>query len=120
MKLLLDECVPERLAASFPDTCEVATVRRMGWGGTKNGALLEQAAGYGFDALVTTDARMGREQDPDDLPVNVVLLRARRNRLADLQPLVPKILPALSGASGSAFVKVQAARRHERNEQAPA
>ena len=109
MKLLLDECVPARLAASFPNTCEVVTARRMGWAGMKNGVLLQQAADYGFDALVTTDAKMEREQDTDHLPITVVLLSARRNRLADLQPLTPRILPALQGASGNAFVKVQAA-----------
>ena len=65
----------------------------MGWLGMKNGDLLQQAAEYEFDALATTDAKMEREQDLDNLLLTIVLLKAGRNRLADLQPLVSKVLP---------------------------
>ena len=36
-KLLLDECVPRRLAASFPEAIEVRTAPEMGWGGYGEG-----------------------------------------------------------------------------------
>lgn len=38
MKILLDECVDERLAGDFAGH-EVLTVRQMGWKGKQNGQL---------------------------------------------------------------------------------
>lgn len=80
----------------------------MGWVGVENGALLRRAAEYEFDALVTSDAKMEQEQDVRNLPITVVLLKAHRNRLTDLQPLVPKIVPELSDLVGNHLVRVEA------------
>ena len=55
MKLLLDESVPKRLAASFPSSFTLRTVQEMGWSGTGNGLLLSLAARDGFDAMITVD-----------------------------------------------------------------
>ena len=55
MKLLLDESVPRRLAASFPKSFNSQTVQEMGWARTGNGLLLSLAANQGFDTLVTVD-----------------------------------------------------------------
>lgn len=96
MKLLLDESVPRRLAASFPDLFSVHTVQDMGWAGTVNGALLTLAAQNGFNAFVTVDRGIAHQQNLNDLPVPVVIMLASRNRLAELQPLVPKVVEVLS------------------------
>ncbi len=63
MKLLLDESVPRRLAASFPESFTVHTVQQMGWAGTGNGLLLSLAAGRGVDALVTVDRGIEHQQN---------------------------------------------------------
>ncbi len=97
MRLLLDESVPRRLAASFPDRFEVQTVPQMGWAGTGNGALLLLAANHGFDALITVDRGIAHEQNPSSLPIPVVVILATRNRLQELQPLVPQTVAVLSG-----------------------
>ena len=97
MKLLLDESVPRRLASSFPESFTVRTVQDMGWAGTANGLLLSLAAAEGFDALVTVDRGIEHQQNVDDLPIPVVVMLAARNRLADLQPLVPGVVDVLSG-----------------------
>lgn len=55
MKLLLDEQLPRQFADHFPGTFEVRTVQGMGWGSTKNGALLELAFEDNFTALITAD-----------------------------------------------------------------
>jgi hypothetical protein len=68
----------------------------MGWGDLNNGALLDAMADQ-FDALVTVDKRLPQQQSVKDRPFGVVVLRARSNRLADLLPLVPALLRALSG-----------------------
>ena len=97
MKLLLDESVPRRLAASFPAAYTVRTVQEMGWAGTGNGRLLALAAGEGFEAMITVDRGIECQQNPDTLPIPVVIMLAGRNRLAELLPLVPPVLDVLSG-----------------------
>ena len=82
----------------------------MGWAGTGNGALLRLAADHGFDALVTVDRGIAYQQNLDDLPVAVVVMLALRNRLAELEPLVPKVSRVLSGAPGKQVYLVSADR----------
>ena len=97
MKLLLDESVPRRLAASFPERFTVRTVQEMGWAGASNGRLLLLAANQEFDALVTVDQGIEHQQNVNDLPIPVVVVLAARNRLQELQPLVPGVVSVLSG-----------------------
>lgn len=73
---------------------EVRTAPEMGWGDLDNGDLLDAMEGR-FDALVTVDKRLPRQQDLKGRSFGVVVLRARSNRLADLLPLVPALLQAL-------------------------
>ena len=91
MKLLLDESVPRRLAASFAESYPVHTVQQMEWEGTGNGLLLSLAAGRGFDARVTVDRGIECQQNLEELPIAVIVMLAHRNRLRDLQPLVPDV-----------------------------
>jgi hypothetical protein len=95
MRILLDACVPRTLRNSLSGH-EVRTAPEMGWGDLNNGALLDAMAGE-FDALVTVDKRLPQQQQIKDRRFGVVVLRARSNRLADLLPLVPALLTALSG-----------------------
>ena len=96
MKLLLDESVP-RLAASFPELFTLRTVQELGWAGAANGLLLARAAAEGFDALVTVDRGIEHQQNVGELPIPVIVMLAPRNRLAELQPLVPGVVGVLSG-----------------------
>ena len=75
----------------FPETFELRTVQQMGWAGTKNGDLLKQAAARGFDALVTADQGIEYQQNPNTLPIAVLVLIASRTRIQELSPLVPQI-----------------------------
>ncbi|MCY4169483.1 MAG: hypothetical protein OXE82_14495 [Rhodobacter sp.] len=97
MKLLLDESVPRRLAGAFPAAYTVRTVHEMGWAGTGNSRLLALAAGDGFEAMITVDRGIEHQQNPDTLPIPVVIMLAGRNRLAELLPLVPPVIDLLSG-----------------------
>jgi predicted nuclease of predicted toxin-antitoxin system len=97
MKLLLDESIPRKLVASFPDHFEVTTVQLMGWAGTKNGMLLRIAADQGFVALITADKGIEYQQNQANLPTSVVIMRAHRTRLLDLVPLVPKVVTLIEG-----------------------
>ena len=60
----------------------------------KNGELLALAATH-FDVFVTVDRNLSFQQDIVSFPIAVVVLQARTNRLADLRPLVPRLLSAI-------------------------
>jgi len=79
MKLLLDESVPRRLAASIPDT---------------------------FD--VTADQGIEYQQNLSALPLAVIVLHAHRTRLQDLIPLIPKVVDLLSRNLGKDVYHVAA------------
>ncbi len=85
MRILLDECVPRRFRRQLPEH-EVRTVPEMGWASFKNGALLASASGR-FDVLITTDQRLSYQHNISALPIAVVVLVARRNKLEWLLPL---------------------------------
>ena len=70
MRVLLDECVDRRLAESIS----------------------------GHDAFVTVDRNLPFQQDLSRLSLIVIVLRARSNRLTDLQALIPQLLSALPNA----------------------
>ena len=89
MRVLLDGCVPRRLASELSGH-EVRAVPEMGWADLDDGPLLNAMAGR-FDVLVTVDKSLPKQQQLDQRPFAVVVLRAKTNRLADLLPLVPAL-----------------------------
>lgn len=96
MRILLDECLPKRLARLLPGH-EVLTVREMNWLGLSNGRLLA-VANARFDVLLTVDKNLVRPQDLAGLRIAVIVLRARSNKVEDLGPLVPQVLARLASA----------------------
>lgn len=93
MRVLLDGCVPRRLASEL-SAHEVQTAPEMGWADFDDGPLLEAMAGR-FDVLVTVDKSLPKQQRLDNRPFAVIVLRARTNRLVDLLPLVPALRLAI-------------------------
>ena len=94
MKILLDECVDERLAHEFAGH-DVLTVRQMGWKGKQNGELLSLAEKH-FEFFVTTDRNLSFQQNLERFDIAVLILTAPTNRLSALRPLVPALLRALA------------------------
>ncbi len=95
MELLLDESIPRQLATSFGEAFEVFTVAEMGWSGTANGALLRLAKEHDFEALITADRGIAHQQNPNTLPIKVVVMIAHRTRLQELQPMVAAVVELL-------------------------
>jgi hypothetical protein len=94
MRILLDECVDERLRHSFAEhDCE--TARFAGLAGLKNGALLVAAESAGFDVIVTVDRNIPDQQNLEERFISMLILCGRTNRLVDLKPLVPAALERL-------------------------
>ena len=89
MRILLDESLPHDLAPLIAGH-EVSTVRDEGWSSVKNGKLLTLAATK-FDAFITADRNLEFQQNLAKLPLSVVVLVARKNRIQDLEPLLPEL-----------------------------
>ena len=109
MKVLLDECVDQRLATDIQGH-DVKTVPEVGWAAVKNGDLLSRAQ-HEFDALVTTDRSLPFQQDLSRFSIAVIVLRAQSNRVTDLRRLVPDLLAALPVAKRGAVTWVGAEQR---------
>jgi hypothetical protein len=75
-------------------------------GRNENGALLKRAAESGYDVLITIDGGIFHEQNIKALPLAVIALRARTNRLADTRPLMPEVLRTLESVQVGTLVFV--------------
>lgn len=104
MRILLDECIDWRLSRDLVGH-DVMTARQMGWTAIENGELLALAARQ-FDAFVTVDRNLSFQQRIVGLPIAVIVLRARTNRLADLKPLVPRLLTIIVSAERGSVTTV--------------
>jgi hypothetical protein len=96
VKVLLDECVDWRLSCDLVGH-DVRTARQMGWEAVQNGELLMLATGH-FDVFVTVDRNLSFQQNFNSLSIAVIVLHARTNRLADLKPLVRRLLHTIERA----------------------
>ena len=102
MRIFIDECVDWRLSRDIAGH-DIKTARQMGWAAVKNGELLALASEQ-FDVFVTVDRNLAFQQNPDNLPIPVIVLRAKTNRLADLRSLVPDLLCALETVHPGAVI----------------
>jgi hypothetical protein len=105
VRILIDHCIDWRLGRSFVGH-HVKTARDMGWDALRNGALLAAAASD-FDCVLTVDQNIKYQQDLSKLPVAVIVLVARSNRLTDLIPLVPAVEKALAALTPKSVVEVR-------------
>ena len=105
MRLLLDECVPRPLLGDLAGH-DAHHVVDMGWSSKRNGELLKLMLSDRFDALLTVDQNLPFQQNLRASGIGVVVVVARTNRMKELQPLVPKILAALSTVKPGELITV--------------
>jgi predicted nuclease of predicted toxin-antitoxin system len=105
MRLLIDECIDERLRLLFPSH-DCQTARFANLAGLKNGALLEAAEAGGFDVLITVDQNIPDQQNLAGRKIAVVILCGATNRLRDLAPLVPAALSTLGSIEPGDVVRI--------------
>ncbi len=104
MKVFVDECVDWRLSRDIVGH-EFRTARQQGWATIKNGELLVLATKE-FDVFVTVDRNLSFQKNLPVFTIAVIVLRARSNRLGDLQPLVPELLASIPTAKRGAVTNV--------------
>ena len=79
----------------------------MGWAGLSNGELLRKAAAS-FDVVLTADQGMESQQNLSELPVALVVLAARTNRIEAFEPLLPELMAVLERLRPRQFVRLKA------------
>jgi hypothetical protein len=77
----------------------------MGWAGKRNGELLSLAAAS-FDVFVTVDRNLPKQHNIALYDLAVVIFVAKSNRLADLLPLVPLLLPNLNSLKPGEAIEI--------------
>jgi len=70
----------------------------MGWASKRNGDWLRVTVAAGFDAFLTVDRKLQHQQNLSAFNIAVVVLEAKSNTFADLQPLMPEVLEVLPTA----------------------
>lgn len=106
MRLLLDECIDERLRHLFP-AFECQTARFAALSGLKNGDLLEAAEANGFDVLITVDQNIPDQQNLTVRRIALMILCGPTNRLSDLASLIPAAISALRSIEPGAVVRIR-------------
>ena len=104
MRILLDESVPSSMGRLLVGH-EAMSVQKCGWSGVKNGKLLALAAGE-FDVLLTADKGIEYQQNLQTLPIAVLIVLAKSNRMEDLATAIPAVLAALQTLAPRTLQKV--------------
>ena len=106
MRLLVDECVEERLRLLFP-AHDCQTARFVNLEGLKNGRLLDAAEAAGFDVLITVDQHIPDQQNLAGRTISLLILYGSSNRLWDLEPLVLSATSALSSIRPGQVIRIR-------------
>jgi predicted nuclease of predicted toxin-antitoxin system len=105
VKILIDECVDQRLRFLFSGyDCETAAYAKLS--GLKNGALLAAAEADDFEVIVTTDQEIPFQQNFTHRKISILVLCAPTNRLADLRPLMPAAIEALHSIKPGQVIRI--------------
>lgn len=106
MKILLDECLPKKLATLLIGH-EAKTVTQCGWSGLKNGELLKIAQDN-FDIFLTVDKNLPHQQSLEKYSIGVLVLVTHSNDIEILKKFVENILSVLSEGkfTKEKFVKI--------------
>jgi hypothetical protein len=106
MRIVIDECMDERLRNFLPGH-DCQTARYAGLAGFKNGDLLQAAETAGFEALLTVDQGIAYTQNLKSRKIAIVVFRAKSNRLKDLLPLIAAALTRLKSIQPGQTIVVE-------------
>lgn len=105
MRVLIDECIDERLRIHLTGhDCQTARYARLA--GLKNGELLSAAEEAKFDVFLTADQSIEYQQNLAGRNIAIIILRAKSNRLKDLLPHIPACLAHITSARPGQIVRI--------------
>jgi hypothetical protein len=105
MKVLLDECVDEKLRHHLPGH-DTQTARYAGFAGLENGELLREAEAAKFDVLVTVDRGIEFQQNLPGRRIAVVVFVGKSVLFEDLLPLMQACLHHLDSIQPGQVVRL--------------
>jgi uncharacterized protein (DUF433 family)/predicted nuclease of predicted toxin-antitoxin system len=105
MRILLDECVNQRLRNYLPGH-ECRSARYAGLGGLQNGELLKEAEAAKFDVLITVDRGFQYEQNLSGRKIAVIIFHAKSIGLKDLLPLIGDCLSQLKSIQPGQVLRI--------------
>ncbi len=106
MRLLIDECLPNRVKFLFVEAGhDCQTVREAGFSGKENGELLA-VADKKFDVLLTIDKNIRHQQNLAGKKIAVLIIRSISSDLEDIRLHIPDALAALRTIQPGQFVEV--------------
>ena len=94
MKVLLDECVPERLRGHIRGH-QIHTARYAGFRGKRNGELLRLAEEAGYAVLVTADQGIPYQHTIAGRTISIIVMRAPGNDIGTLKQMTGAVERAL-------------------------
>ncbi len=103
MRILVDECVPLKLVRLLTGHT-FATAQQKGWGGFKNGRLLEMAE-RNFDLFLTSDRNLEYQQNLKGRKIGILLLST--NHWPTLKKHVALVQEALNKLHLNEFVRLE-------------
>jgi predicted nuclease of predicted toxin-antitoxin system len=106
MRVLIDECIDQRLRNYLPGH-DCQTARYAGLAGQKNGELLAAAETARFDVFLTTDQGIEYEQNLTGRNIAIIIFRAKSNRLGDLLPHVPACLAHIESIQAGQIARIE-------------
>ena len=77
----------------------------MGWDGLSNGELLSKAQTE-FDVFITGDRNLAFQQSAAKYDLAIIVLHSHSIQLADMQPLMVRVVEALSQAEPGRVVDI--------------
>ena len=96
--------MPRRLGNHLPGHT-VKTVVQVGWKGVTNGHLLEMASSS-FNVFITVDRNLAFQQDPEWLPIPVIVIHSPSVKLKDILKFVPGILNLIEQPLSKSFYRL--------------
>jgi predicted nuclease of predicted toxin-antitoxin system len=105
MRILVDECLDERLRSSFSGH-DCQTARYAGFAGLKNGELLNAAESARFEVLLTADQGLEYEQNLTGRKIAIIIFHAKSIRLKDLLPHIPACLAVLPSIKSGEIIRI--------------
>jgi hypothetical protein len=106
MRVLLDECVDERLRHHLHGH-ECQTARYAGLAGILNGELLRAAETAEFDVVLTVDQGVGYQQNLSERKIAVVIFSVGSVRFRDLLPHMSACLRVLESIQPGQVVRIR-------------
>lgn len=107
MRILIDECIDERLRNSLTGH-DCQTARYAGLAGLNNGDLLKAAEVAKFDVFLTVDQGIEYQQNLAGRKIAIIIFRTKSNRLRNLLQLVPACLARMESIQPGQIVSIEA------------